>query len=185
MARTGHTVENPATGDRVIFRQTAADTDGELLQIEYIVTRLESEPHIPLHIHLVSEERFEVLQGKLGVIIGKERSRRILDEGESIRIPPGTPHTFWNAGKDELHFLTDIRPPGAFQTYWETIFGLAGDGKVNAQGLPNIWQLMVLATVADSYAAGAPPALAKAIIAILAPIGRLLGYRARYPQYSG
>ncbi len=125
-----------------------------------------------------------MLQGKLGVIIGKAKSRKTLDVGESIRIAPGTPHTFWNAGDDALHFLTDIRPPGAFQTYWETTFGLAGDGKVNAQGLPNFWQLMVLATIADSYAAGAPPGLVKAIVAILAPIGRLLGYRDRYPQYS-
>ena len=77
MAKTGHTIDNPVTGDRVIFLQTAADTDGKLLRIEYVVTRRESEPHIPLHIHLVSEERFEVQKGKLGVIIGKDKSKRL------------------------------------------------------------------------------------------------------------
>ena len=27
MAKTGHTVDNPVTGDRVVFLQTAADTN--------------------------------------------------------------------------------------------------------------------------------------------------------------
>lgn len=185
MAKTGHTVDNPVTGDRVTFLKTAADTNGALLQIEYIVTRRESEPHIPLHIHLVSEERFEVRIGKLGVIIGKEKNKKILNVGESILIPPGTPHTFWNTGEEDLHFITDIKPPGQFQAYWETMFGLARDGKVNSQGLPNILQLMVLAQIADSYTPDPPPAVLKFIIAILGTIGRLLGYRETYPQYSG
>ena len=141
-------------------------------------------PHIPLHIHLESEERFEVQKGKLGVIVGKDKSKNTLIVGEAIVIPPGTPHTFWNAGAEDLHFITDITPPGKFQTYWETVFGLACDGKENSQGLPNIWQLMVLAQIADSYPPDAPPAVLKIIIAICGGVGRLLGYRVAYPQYS-
>jgi hypothetical protein len=80
--------------------------------------------------------------------------------------------------------LTEIRPPGQFQTYWETLFGLAQDGKVNAQGLPNPLQLMVLAQIADSYAVGVPIPFMKLIIGLMAPLAKLLGYRARYPQYS-
>ncbi len=185
MGKTGTTINNPVTGDRIIFLKTAADTNGALLEIEYIVTRCESEPHVPLHIHLVSEERFEVRKGKLGVIIGKEKSKKILNVGESILIPPSTFHTFWNAGEEDLHFITEIKPPGQFQTYWETMFGLARDGKVNAQGFPNILQLMVLAQIADSYTPDAPPTILKFVIAILGTIGRLLGYRETYPQYSG
>ena len=34
MATTGQTLENPASGERITFRTTAAQTDGELLAID-------------------------------------------------------------------------------------------------------------------------------------------------------
>jgi mannose-6-phosphate isomerase-like protein (cupin superfamily) len=92
MGRIGHTIENPAIGHRVMFLQTAEQTNGELLQIEYVVARLETKPRIPMHVHLVSEERFEVLKGRLGVTISDER--RVVNASESVLISPGTPHTF-------------------------------------------------------------------------------------------
>lgn len=184
MSRTGHTIENPVTGDRVCFLQTAAESNGELLRIEYIVTRRENAPHVPLHFHLLSEERFEVVQGKLGVILGTERTKQFLQVGESVVIPAGTIHTFWNAGEEALHFITEIKPPGHFQSYWETMFGLARDGKVNAKGFPALFQLMVIAETADSYTTDLPLPILKSIIKVFAWIGRRLGYRGRYAQYS-
>jgi len=47
MSRTNHTLSNPAIGHQVTFLQTAAQTNGQLLQIEYAVERPESEPAIP------------------------------------------------------------------------------------------------------------------------------------------
>ena len=34
MAYAGQMVENPVTGERIVFRQTAADTGGELVAID-------------------------------------------------------------------------------------------------------------------------------------------------------
>ena len=182
MPRKNHTIINPAIGHRITFLQTAAQTDGELLQIEYGVERPESEPAIPLHKHLKCEERFETVHGKLGVVV--DGIQHLLDVGQNIIIAPGTPHTFWNAGDGELRFITEVRPPGGLQTYWETVFGLAQDGKVNANGLPNLLQLAVVAPLADSYDPRTPVVVTKALVAVLGGIGRLLGYKARYPQYS-
>lgn len=179
--REDHTVINPAIGHRITFRQTAAQTGGELLQIEYAVDRNEEKPAIPLHKHLRTEERFEVIRGRLGVVLN--HSQQILEQGQNVIIPPGTPHTFWNAGSRELCFITEVRPPGDLQTYWETVFGLAQDGEVNANGLPNLLQLAVVAPLADSYDPRVPVALTKVLVAALATLGRLLGYRARYPKY--
>jgi mannose-6-phosphate isomerase-like protein (cupin superfamily) len=176
------TVRNPAVGHRITFLQTAQQTNGELLQILYVVEELETEPAIPLHIHLQCSERFETVSGRLGVII--EGVQRVLEVGEEVFIPPSTPHTFWNAGQDELRFITDVRPAGRLQTYWETVFGLAEDGKVGENGLPNIFQLAVLAPLADSYDPSVPLPLMKVMIAVLGGIGRLLGYRAQYARYS-
>lgn len=181
MPKTNHTITNPAIGHRITFLQTGTETNGKLLQIEYAVEKPESKPAIPLHKHLKCEERFAVVHGKLGVILDGERRRP--DVGESVTISPGTPHTFWNAGEGELRFITEVRPPGDLQTYWETVFGLAQDGKVNANGLPNPLQLAVVAPLADSYDPRPPVAVTKALVAVLGGIGRLLGYKDRYPQY--
>lgn len=176
------TVRNPVIGHWVTFLQTSAQTNGELLQIEYGVMEPENEPTIPLHLHQKCEERFEVVAGQLGVILDGER--RVLSVGEQKLIPPGTSHTFWNAGDGELRFITDVRPAGDLQTYWETVFGLAADGKVNAKGMPNLLQLAVVAPKADSYDPHVPVILTKLLIFVLGGIGRLLGYKAKYPQYS-
>lgn len=182
MSKSNHTITNPTIGHRITFLQTPEQTNNTLLQIEYDVERPESEPAIPLHKHLKCEERFETISGKLGVVLdGKEQ---LLNEGEAVTIPPGTPHTFWNAGQGELRFITDVRPPGDLQTYWETVFGLAQDGKVNKNGLPNLLQLAVVAPLADSYAPNVPVPVMKGMVAVLGGIGRLLGYKASYPRYS-
>ena len=176
------TVRNPAIGHQVTFLQTAEQTNGELLQIEYGVYQPESKPSIPLHIHLKCEERFEVISGQLGVVLDGER--RVLGPDEQLLIPAGTPHTFWNAGVGELRFITDVRPPGELQTYWQTLFGLAEDGKVNSDGLPNLLQLAVVAPLADSYDPRIPVPVMKIVIAVLGGFGRLAGYKAKYPEYS-
>ena len=175
-------LHNPAIGHWIQFIKTSQETNGKLLQLEYGVANPESVPAIPYHKHLKSLERFEVLSGQLGVNL--DGKRRVLNEGEQLYIPPGTPHTFWNAGSAELRFITDVQPPGGFQIYWETVFGLAEDGKVDENGLPNLLQLAVVAPMADSYDPRVPVLLMKGIVFILGGIGRLLGYKACYPEYQ-
>ena len=182
MGKTQHVITNPVIGHRITFLQTAEETNGELLQVEYAVMRPEKKPKIPLHAHFRCEERFEVVEGKLGVKLNGEQ--RILVSGESIVIAPGITHTFWNAGDGEMRFITDVRPPGELQTYWETVFGLATEGKVDANGLPNLLQLGVVAPLADSYDPRLTRVGSKALVAVLGQLGHLLGYKARYPQYS-
>ena len=181
MTIENNVIENPVTGDRIKFIKTAVDTNGELLELEYTTSKAGGT--VPLHIHRIAEERFTVIRGKLGVQLGEKDVA--LEPGETAVIEPRTPHRFWNLDETETTFLTEIRPALHFQTYFETVFGLARDGKVNKDGLPNFWQLMVLAQVADSYTAGAPDFLLDAIIGICAPLGKMLGYQASYPQYSG
>ena len=72
MARAGDELVNPVTGLRTVFRKTAQETDGELLQVDWI-----GDPGWttgPDHVHPHQEERFEVLSGKLGLRVeGIER----------------------------------------------------------------------------------------------------------------
>jgi len=67
------------------------------------------------------------------------------------------------------------------ETLFETIIGLHRDGKNFKSPL----QAAVLAREQDTYMAGPPIWLQKPLIALLAAVGRLFGYRARYEEYSG
>ena len=72
MAYTGQTLENPASGERITFRQTAANTGGELLAIDL---ELPANRRVPggQHIHPKQEERFEVVEGTMRFRMGRER----------------------------------------------------------------------------------------------------------------
>jgi hypothetical protein len=71
---------------------------------------------------------------------------------------------------------------------FETAWGLARDGKATKAGLPkNPLQLVVFANEhKDEVFLTRPPIPVQkalfAVLGLLAPVGRLLGYRATYPQ---
>ena len=81
--------------------------------------------------------------------------------------------------------VVEFRPPVNMETFFETLFGLARDGKVNKRGAPRLLQAVLLGREYDTYLAGPPVALQRAGAFVLAPVARLLGYRARYEKYSG
>ena len=178
MIRTGQTIENPVTGERLVFRRTAADTNGELVVVETFV-----QPHgfvAAGHVHPSQEERFEVLRGTVGFRMGRDEI--VAGPGQRITVPAGTAHRFWNAGDDEAHFVCEIRPALQFEQLIETMFGLASDGKTNRKGMPNPLRLAVIADAHfDTVRLPFPPAFLQRFgLALGAPVGRLLGYEATY-----
>jgi uncharacterized protein YbjT (DUF2867 family) len=76
------------------------------------------------------------------------------------------------------------RPAMKTEEFFETIWSLARDGKTNEMGVPNLLQVAVIAReYAGEVRLASPPLLVqRALFAVLAPVGRLLGYRARYPR---
>jgi quercetin dioxygenase-like cupin family protein len=177
--RPGDRLENPVTGEVLIFHRTAEETGGESVLVEVIVR-----PHgfvAAAHVHPFQTERFEVLEGRLGLRVGGKE----LEAGsEDVTvIPPGTPHRFWNAGEEDARFLAEVRPALQFESLIETMFTLAAQGKTNRKGLPNPLQLAVIARAHfDTVRLPFPPvALQRAGLALGAPIGRLLGYRSAIP----
>ncbi len=187
MAKAGDVIENPITGEQITFLKTTRETNGELLRFEYV---LPPGFTIPEHVHPRQEERHEVLSGTLrGRVGGQERDYA---EGQRVVGPAGVPHAWQNPSSDEeLRFVSELRPPLVFETILETTFGLARDGKTTKQGIPkNPLQLAVLVdeTRGMFYSSRVPVAVQEAFLtlfAVLASVGRLLGYRARYPEYSG
>jgi hypothetical protein len=99
-----------------------------------------------------------------------------------VTVAAGTPHKFWNAGDDEVHFVCEVRPALQFEQLLETMFALAADGKTNRKGMPNPLRLAVIANEHfDTVRLPFPPAwMQRAGLMLGAPLGRLLGYRPTY-----
>ena len=73
MAYKGHTIENPASGERITFRETAATTGGELVAIDLELPAGRRVPGPP-HIHPRQEERFEVVAGTMRSTMEKAKA---------------------------------------------------------------------------------------------------------------
>jgi mannose-6-phosphate isomerase-like protein (cupin superfamily) len=183
MITTGQTLENPVTGERLVFHKTSADTNGEAVVVECIL-----QPHATVaaaHVHPFQEERFEVLRGSVGFRAG--RRKLVVGPGGRLTVPPRTAHRFWNAGEEEASFVCEIRPALQFEQLIETMFSLAADGKTNRKGMPNPLRLAVIANEHfDTVRLPFPPAwMQRAGLVLGAPVGRLLGYRPVYAPAAG
>ncbi|MCC7448169.1 MAG: cupin domain-containing protein [Anaerolineae bacterium] len=178
MIHAGSEIFNPRTGQRMIFRRTGMETGGQLLQIECF-----NAPHgqqEPEHMHPFQENRFEILAGTLRfTIAGRERTA---GPGDIVAIPPRTPHFFWNAGDMEAHYIQEFRPALQIAVFFETWFHLAQNGKLNAKGLPHHFQTAVLLQgFWNEMRVTQPPfVIQKLLTIVIAPLGRLLGYRDQY-----
>lgn len=182
MAHAGDILEHPITGERLRWRQVAADTDGRLLQAD--IWMRPGGFVAAAHVHPLQEEKFEVIAGTAAFVLdGKESTA---SAGEIVTVPAGHPHVWWNFGDDEVHVLVELRPALRTEVFFETFFGLARDGKVTSKGLPHLLQLAVIirAFRPEIRLATPPPAVQTALFAPLALIGRLLGRRPSYRAYS-
>ena len=178
MIHAGDTIENPVTGERMHFRKTSRETNGELVEIE-----LTLQPNgfvAAAHVHPYQSERFEILEGTLEFRVGKERITA--QAGDVVVVEPGHRHQFKNVGEGQARFVTEVRPALQFEQLIETMFGLAADGKTNKKGMPNPLRLAVIANAHfDDVRLPYPPAWMQRVgLALGAPVGRLLGYRANY-----
>src|SRR3712207_520624 len=99
LARAGDALRNPVTGQRLVFLKTAADTDGDLLEMETWYRA--GGPRAPAHYHPKQDERFEVLSGAVQCVIDGEE--RVLREGEVLEVPRGTRHEFGGHPDEDAH----------------------------------------------------------------------------------
>jgi quercetin dioxygenase-like cupin family protein len=178
MIRKGDVLQNPVTGELIRFVETAAETGGEYTLIDVVV-----EPDgfvATAHEHPYQTEVFTVLEGEITFVAGGETI--VAQAGTTVRVEPGTSHKFWNSGDTDARFRCEVRPSLQFERLIETMFLLAQDGKTNRKGLPNPLRLAVIARHHfDDVRLPFPPAwLQRLGLAMGAPAGRLLGYRAAY-----
>ena len=170
MASSGEQISNSAAGFSLLFRKTAAETGGELLEMEATYEDGSAKPVEHFHPH--QREHFEVLEGTLRARIeGEERELRT---GDVLDVEAGVPHAMWNQGPGQARALWQTRPALRTENFFETIVGLGEAGK------PGVLQTAVIASeYRDEFRTTSPPRLLQiVVVSILAPVGRLLGRKA-------
>lgn len=177
----GVTFTNPTSGETIEVLQVGRDEDGEVLRGRLTVEPGGSGP--PRHVHPVIEEEFNIEKGELTVWLDGEL--RTLTGGDSVRIPPGTPHGFENRSDRRVVFEGVSRPGLRLIHVLATLFGLARDGEVNENGEPKFLQGVVFAREMRDvlYLASPPYAVQRALWTVFAPVGRAMGYRSTYDRY--
>jgi mannose-6-phosphate isomerase-like protein (cupin superfamily) len=176
MASVGDEISNPRTGQRMVFQTI----NPELLEIETW-----NPPHaVPEaeHVHPRQESGALVLSGSLRFSVRGEECN--IGAGESIAVPAGAPHYFWNPGEEDAHAIGFFRPSLNTVAFFETFFALARDGKVSEDGMPSLLQLAVMVPAfQDEIRPTAPPwPLLKTAATVIGPFARMRGYRATYPH---
>jgi quercetin dioxygenase-like cupin family protein len=178
MAYAGQTIVNPVSGETLTFIRTAADTGGELLEVELTLT---PDGHVPgAHVHPEQEERFEVLEGRMSFRMGL---RKITAQaGDVVVVPAGKVHRFANAGEGVVRARVQVTPALDMEKLFETTTELAHEGNVTSTGMPKPLHLaLFVQRFRREVRAPFPPApIVRATLAPLAAIARRRGHGERY-----
>lgn len=133
------------------------------------------------HVNPRWEERFKVMAGTYRVSV--DGTETTLTEGDETTVPPGAPHRHWNPTGRPARLQFEARPGLRGAELFETLYTLGQAGKTNDQGEPNLLQGMVIQDAYPYfYPTDLPRSVQRAMITVLAPIGRMVGYEASYSR---
>jgi quercetin dioxygenase-like cupin family protein len=173
VAHEGQQISNPRTGQRMTF----VELRPELLRIDTVNPA--SAEREPVHVHPRQESGAQVVSGSLVFEVAGER--RQLGARDTIRVPANTPHRFWNDGSEDARSIQFFRPALDIASFFETLFTLAQQDKLDDRGMPRPLQLAVMVPeFGEEIRPVSPPwPILRVFTAVLGPIARLRGYRGR------
>ena len=182
MPTKGQILTDQFTGDSFEFLETAADTNGARVTLK--VSLKSKGRTVDDHIHVVQDETFKVLSGRMTYFLNGEKN--YLSAGEEITLPKDVPHNHYNTDDGPVEYIQTISPALDIDYFIENLFGMINDGKVKDGQLPFLQAMVTLKHLdSPSYLANLPRPLQKGLANILSPIARTLGYRAIYKEYTG
>lgn len=165
-------VEDPRSGQRVVFRRTG----GDVLEVDLFVS---PGAFVRDHVHPSQEETFTGVSGTFELEVDGER--RTIRPGDSVVIPARTSHGFEPAA-GEAHLLVTVRPALELGGYFRTFLSLSREDRLRipTRGLPK--PLLLFAVLMHRYrreiaAPGIPVWLQRPLWRVLALLGRVRGYR--------
>lgn len=179
-------IENPVTGERMVFLRTTGATGGAALEVQFDLPpapgRSGKPVGSPRHYHRTLEETFEVSSGVLEMVVGDRT--RVVGAGEVVVVPPRTPHAFRNASSDWVTFTTTLSPPAQFERFLRAWYGLAQAGLVDGAGMPRSPLFLALAIdYADLGFPGVPDVVQRVLVRTVSSVARLVGAERRLDEH--
>lgn len=102
-----------ADGSVYIIRHPAAESNGEYVEMEFVLPAGSFAP--PPHVHPAQVEEYEVIEGDFEVMVDGEWSS--LRPGESASVPVGALHTFKNSTQGTVRVKNWHRPAKSFEDF--------------------------------------------------------------------
>ena len=182
MPTKGQKLIDKFTGDAIEFIETSADTNGERVTLK--VTLKSKGQRVDDHIHLLQDESFKILSGRMTFLL--DGKQQYVNTGEELTLPKNKAHNHYNSDNEPAEYLQTITPGIDVDLFLENYFGMINDGTVKEGKLPFL-QAMVTAKYLDSPSrlASIPLGPQNVLVNILGPIARLFGYRAIYKKHTG
>ncbi|MEM9777445.1 MAG: cupin domain-containing protein [Chloroflexota bacterium] len=125
---------NGVTGERYVFKATAASTGGAYVAFENFAPAGLVGP--PSHLHPKQTETFTMLEGQLTLTM--EGKTVTLGAGESVTVPVGVAHTFDNSQGDAVLFQVRLEPALDSEQLFAGIIKIAKD---SGRTTPSLRQL--------------------------------------------
>jgi len=163
-------LENRHTGEVLRLRRLPRADSGFDLELKGSLPPHSEGP--PLHLHLVEEERGEVVSGTLSASVdGVVHEFR---PGSKAAFPPGSAHRWWNAGHELLRFEGRVSPVVDLDRFLQAMFDVANAGP---DGRPSLFYMVhaLHRHRKTQVAVVVPPALQRVLFPVVIALGRLLG----------
>ncbi len=166
------------------FRQTILKREGGLAWVELMLEPRAPGP--PEHIHTSFAENFIVAEGTLSLLVNGEK--KLLRQGESFLVTPGTPHKPFNETETQVVVKGPLTPeyamPERFTIFLTQAYAFFDESESNSRPPKALLQMSRFSPAYDSWMAGPPIPLQKALYFIVGPTARLFGYRTQYEKYA-
>ncbi len=181
MAAQNNLIDLSPVGLNFHIKKTAADTNGEALELEWEV--FPGHQGTPVHTHPHASESYRVLEGEMEVYVDGEWST--LSAGESATVEKGIPHTFRNLSETTARVRNIHSPAFNMQDYFEELETLVHSGALNPpdidlKAILHLSLLMTLYPQEIRQVVPPPP-----VVSLLAFIARILGYKQNIRPTNG
>jgi quercetin dioxygenase-like cupin family protein len=152
---------------------TVHTSSAELLEVE---AEWQPSRHKPLpHSHPSQEEHFEVLEGELSVKLGGET--RVVNTGDTVDVPRGTVHTFWNSGTGIARAKWQVRPAQRTEEFFRAVDNLRKQGHGTSAGLSPPAGALVAREFSGEFTPAVSQVVRSAFLPALGAWAKFRGYK--------
>jgi mannose-6-phosphate isomerase-like protein (cupin superfamily) len=155
--------------EKVTVRTSSAD----LLELD---AEWQPAGHKPLpHFHPSQDEHFEITEGQLSVKLGSET--RVLNAGDTVDVPRGVVHTFWNSGTTTARAKWQVRPAQRTEEFFRSVDNLRKQGHGTSAGVSPPAGALLTREFSAEFRPALPQVARSLFLPALAAFAKRRGYK--------